>query len=103
MAQSYFHDFWIVTDKGETLYPALIKRRGGSSSYRILADGSNRLEDGMEVVDPVEAVKHFLNYKSLRFGKPGGGPDNRFKRGSNFVRSIHATSAFKAANPTLVW
>lgn len=103
MAKSYFEDFWIVTDKGEKLCPALIENRTtGKSTYRLLAEGSNKKEDGYETVDPVEAIRLFLGYRSLRFGSEGR-LDNRFKRGSRFVREIGATPAFKKANPSLRW
>jgi len=104
MAQAYFKDFWIVTNKGEKLYPTRIKsRETGVATYRILADGSNRQEDGKEIADAVEAIRLFLAYSSLRFGNEKTKSDNRFKRGSNFVANVDATSAFKAAHPTLRW
>jgi hypothetical protein len=104
LAQSYYKEFWIITKSREKLYPALIKNRTtGKSSYRILADGSNTQSDGQEIADPVEAIRSFLAFKSMRFGREGGGHDNRYKRGSEFVVEIGATAAFRSSNPSLLW
>jgi hypothetical protein len=93
VAQSYFREFWIITNKGEKLYPALIRNRAsGKASYRILADGSNKISDGEEVNNPVEAIGKFLAFRSLRFGREGA-PDNR----------LGASPAFKASNPSVRW
>ncbi len=69
MTDPYYRDFWIVSDKGKTLFPKLMRNMDtGVSRYQLLGKGSNKKKDGDETVDPVVAVGRFLDGESLRFG-----------------------------------
>jgi hypothetical protein len=91
MPDPYFRDFWIVSDKGKTLYPKLIVNMTTRvARYQILAKGSNSKDDGDETTDPIEAVRRFLGGESLRFGSPDE-PANRFDLHCGHVTSIGMT------------
>ncbi|WP_439271747.1 hypothetical protein [Pseudochrobactrum sp. HB0163] len=94
MKEPYYREFWIISDNGDQLYPKLIRNMDtGKLRYQLLADGSNRKEDGDETDDPLEAVVRFLKGESLRFGNENT-TANRFKINGGHVKQIGMSTDF---------
>lgn len=94
MKDPYFREFWIISDTGLQLYPKLIMDRDTRKlRYQLLADGSNKKEDGDETDNPLEAIVRFLKGESLRFGNEATAA-NRFKINGGHVKEVGMSTDF---------